>query len=484
MLDSWLDSRLDIAAIAPAPPAGRDTRAQDDPTQDDPTQDDPTQDDPAGDLAQGGLPDEPTLECSVGIMAYNEAANITNAITSILHQSLALGRIAEVVVVASGCTDDTAPIVAELARREPRVRLIVQERREGKASAINQFLRAARSPILLMASADVLLKEGTIDALLGHFDDPAVGMVGAHPIPVNDERTFLGAAVHLVWELHDQVARVGPKLGEVVAFRNVVPSIPLDTPVDEISIQALITQLGYHLVYEPRAIVYNRGPATVADFLRQRRRIYAGHLLIRRQQGYSASTMDLGLVARALLATHAFATPRAAVRTLGVVGLEAAARALGAYDYVQRRPQHIWAMATTTKGCIAPAADGAGRQSVLVFRLADFHQHEAELGARESQALVRTVEQRLAQQLGAGAIMSAAQSGTIVALMPLDREAAEAHARRAIEAVEAAPTRAGVQRQPVAVRLSCGVISVAQAGQRLALSVAAAPTASPATGAA
>jgi hypothetical protein len=418
-----------------------------------------------------------SLACSVGIMAYNEAANIANAITSILHQPLALGAIAEVIVVASGCTDDTVPIVAELARQEPRVRLIIQDRREGKASAINQFLAAARSPILLMASADVVIREGTIDLLLRHFQDPTVGMVGAHPVPVNDQRTFLGSAVHLVWELHDQVARVAPKLGEVVAFRNVVPSIPLDTPVDEISIQALLTQLGYRLVYEPQAIVYNRGPSTVGDFLRQRRRIYAGHLLIRQQQGYSASTMSLGVIARALAATHAFATPQAAWRTVGAIALEALSRGMGTYDYVQRRPQHIWQMATTTKGCITTVSDGAGRQSVLVFRIVDFHLREIELGARDSQQVVRAVEQRLSRQLGAGAIMSAAQSGTVVALLPLDREEAEARSRQAIEHIAATPVRLNGARREIPVALSCGVITLVQAGQRLALSVTGTPAA-------
>src|SRR5919206_4124050 len=96
----------------------------------------------------------------------------------------------------------------------------------------------------------------------------SVGMVGGHPLPVNDEGTFLGHTVHLLWRVHDRLARDAPKLGEVVAFRNVVPRIPLDTAVDEISLQALITQLGYRLVYEPHAIVYNRGPATVGDFPR------------------------------------------------------------------------------------------------------------------------------------------------------------------------------------------------------------------------
>lgn len=228
------------------------------------------------------------VDCAVGIMAYNEEANIAEAIETILGQEVASGRVAELVVVASGCEDRTAAIVAEIAARDPRVRLVEQEHREGKASAINLFITVARSPILVMVSADVLVREGTFDALLNHFAEPGIGMVGGHPTPVNGESTFLGHAVHLQWRLHDRIARQSPKLGEIVAFRNVIPHIPLDTAVDELSIQALITQLGYQLVYEPAAVVYNRGPETVGDFLRQRRRIYAGHLRIREQQGYSA----------------------------------------------------------------------------------------------------------------------------------------------------------------------------------------------------
>ena len=166
----------------------------------------------------------PAVGCSVGIMAYNEEANIADAIESILEaDSLPRGRVTELIVVASGCEDRTAEIVAELARHDPRVRLIRQERREGKASAINLFIGEARSPVLIMVSADVLVKQGTIESLLAHFDDPAVGMVGGHPTPVNDEATFMGHAVHLQWRLHDRIARQSPKLGEIVAFRNVVP---------------------------------------------------------------------------------------------------------------------------------------------------------------------------------------------------------------------------------------------------------------------
>src|SRR5215216_1693563 len=110
--------------------------------------------------------DAPGVGCSVGIMAYNEEANIADAIGAILHQKLSSSHIAELIVVASGCEDRTVPIVSEIVSQEPRVRLIEQERREGKASAINLFIGAATSPVLLMVSADVLLEEGTLDALL------------------------------------------------------------------------------------------------------------------------------------------------------------------------------------------------------------------------------------------------------------------------------------------------------------------------------
>ncbi|HEV2373364.1 MAG TPA: glycosyltransferase family 2 protein [Streptosporangiaceae bacterium] len=241
----------------------------------------------------------------------------------------------------------------------------------------------------------------TFDVLLRHFEDPTVGMVGGHPVPVNGNGTFLGHAVHLQWRLHDRIARVSPKLGEMVAFRNVVPSIPLDTPVDELSIQALVTQFGYRLVYEPGAVVYNRGPATVRDFLRQRRRIYAGHLRIRDQQAYSASTMSAWRAGRALLGPESFATPRAALWTTGTVGLEATARALGRYDVARgRRSHHVWEMCDTTKQDIEDAAYAQRQHNVAVFHIVNFHRLELEIGPHVSRQLARRVADRIHQALG------------------------------------------------------------------------------------
>ena len=286
-------------------------------------------------------------------MAYNEEANIGNAIRSVLAQELVSCEIAELVVVASGCTDGTADRVLAIAREDSRVALVVEPERAGKASAINRFVEAARCPVLIMVSADVLVAEGAIEGIAHHFHDPGVGMVGGHPVPVNDAATFLGHTVHLLWGLHDAIAREVPKLGEIVAFRNVVGSIPTDSAVDEVSLESRVAGLGYRLVYEPSAVVYNRGPSTVADFLRQRRRIAAGHFGVARREGYAASTMSPARVARAVARSQARPALRRPVWTAGACGLELGARALGYYDHRRGRSHHIWSAVTTTKADVA-----------------------------------------------------------------------------------------------------------------------------------
>ena len=301
-----------------------------------------------GEQEQGG---DAYVGCSVGIMAYNEEANIGRTLRAVLNQQSLSMRIEEVIVVASGCTDCTVPLVAEIAQQEPRVRLYVQEKREGKASAINLFLKQASSQIAVLLGADVIPEVWALENLCAPFKDPGVGMVGGRPVPVNDPSTFMGHAVHLLWRLHDRVARISPKLGEIIAFRNIISSIPVNSAVDEVSIQALISQFGYQSIYEPESVVYNKGPLNIRDFLKQRRRIYAGHLKVRAQQNYEASTMKIGPIVRQLFACRDFtmSRPRQAMWTLFTIMLEGLARLQGYYDFSRKREHHIWQMIDSTK---------------------------------------------------------------------------------------------------------------------------------------
>src|SRR5690242_15451877 len=79
------------------------------------------------------------LSCSIGIMAYNEEANIAHLLKALLAQQTVHCDIKEIIVLASGCKDNTEGIVRAFCHQHPHIKLIVQPRREGKASAINLF---------------------------------------------------------------------------------------------------------------------------------------------------------------------------------------------------------------------------------------------------------------------------------------------------------------------------------------------------------
>ncbi len=392
--------------------------------------------------------------CSVGIMAHNEEANIGRSIHAALEQQSPVVRIEEVIVVASGCTDRTVPIVAEIALQEPRVRLCIQEKREGKASAINLFLKQAISPVVVLLGADVIPESSALEYLCAPFKDPKVGMVGGRPVPVNDPATFMGHAAHLLWRLHDHLSRVQPKLGEVIAFRNVISGIPTNSPVDEISIQALISQLGYQLIYEPACVVYNKGPLTIRDFLKQRRRIYAGHLQVRDHQNYEASTMKVSPIVRQLIACRDFtmSTPEQVMWTLGTAILEGYARLQGYYDYCRKREHHIWQMVDSTKDLEAgkhKVRRICNAQSVIVFRfiLEDAEEYDVnpERKDREATEAARKLLPLLRTKIRKEDKLSINGPGVLTAVIRAEQHGAELVAKRIQEVVQATPVRIGMR---------------------------------------
>jgi biofilm PGA synthesis N-glycosyltransferase PgaC len=403
------------------------------------------------------------IGCSVGIMAYNEEANIGRTIRAVLEQNGPSLCIEEIMVVASGCTDRTASIVSEIALREPRVRLCVQEKREGKASAINLFLKQATSQIVVLIGADVIPEVSALEYLCAPLKDPEIGIVGGRPVPVNDPATFMGYAVHLLWRLHDRMARIQPKLGEVIAFRNVIAGIPTDSAVDEISIQALISQLGYKLLYEPACIIYNKGPLTVPDFLKQRRRIYAGHLRVRDQQNYEASTMKTGPIFRQLFAYRDF-TMRDLGRimwTLGTVALEGLARLQGYYDYRLKHEHYIWQMVNSTKDLEAgqhKIRRTCNAISVIIFRFilesAENYASNAEDEDREATEAVRKLLPLLHTRLRKEDKLSISGPGVMTMVIRAEQHGAELVSQRIQELVHTTPVRIGIRGREVKIKVA------------------------------
>lgn len=305
------------------------------------------------------------LTASVGVMAYNEEQNIDKLLKALTSQSLVRVDIRQIFVVSSGSTDRTDEIVSAWAKKDERISLIRQESREGKASAINLFLEAAEADIFVLESGDTIPAPDCVEHMLAPFENSSVGMTGGRPTPVDDPNTFMGFVVHMLWRLHHMLALKSPKLGEMVAFRSFVRSIPRDTAVDEASIEAIVIERGGRLAYAPEAIVYNKGASTVDDFLKQRRRIYAGHIWLSKVQKYEVSTKKVGGILSVLM-EDLDPSPRNILWTAGGVFLEFVGRLLGTVDYyVLKKNPYTWEVSSSTKNVDAPAthdygAGGAG----------------------------------------------------------------------------------------------------------------------------
>ncbi len=282
-------------------------------------------------------------------MSYNEEVNIGHLLQAILTQQFETACLKEIFVVASGCTDRTEQIVRKFSEKDERIKLLVQNQREGKASAINLFLSRVATDIYILESADTIPKEGTLEKLIVPFQDSRVGMTGAHPIPINTRDSFIGFAVRMMWSLHHRIALDTPKLGELVAFRGFVKGVPYDTAVDEASIEAIVKQAGYELRYVPEAIVRNKGPENIKDFLKQRRRIAAGHLHLARTQNHRVSTLSIRKIFGHLRQEVVW-KPKELLWTVGTLLLEAIGRLLGYYDFsFKKRNPYIWDISVSTK---------------------------------------------------------------------------------------------------------------------------------------
>jgi len=289
------------------------------------------------------------ISCSIGITAYNEEKNIGSLLFALLEQHLHQVEIGEIIVVASACTDQTVPIVREYMARDARIRLIEQERREGKTSAINLFLAAAQHEVCVLESGDTIPHEYAIEHMVRMFLDPTVGMVGAHKVPVDTPEHIVGLLSHLRLRMEHELCLEIPRLGELIAFRKLFDRIPPDVAMDEAFVESLVVRHGLSVRYAPDAVVYNTGPTTIDDFVRQRRRNHAGHLFLKHKYGYAVSSIQNQRVAR-VAAKELWGAVRLIWVLFLLAFLEAWSRLLGWYDFMIKRDRHVvWNMAWTQK---------------------------------------------------------------------------------------------------------------------------------------
>jgi biofilm PGA synthesis N-glycosyltransferase PgaC len=297
---------------------------------------------------------------SVGICAYNEESSIERVVSNVLCQPLPYDSdLTEVLIVASGCTDRTEDIVRKISLRNRKVRLISEESKRGKASAINQILREATGDIIVMTDADVLPASGSLMELIKPFRDQAVGAVGGRPIPSNEGNTFWGFLAHLIWtRMQDELLKSETQQGiffqlsgYLCAIRaRLIDHIPYTTIDDDKYMGQAIRRKGYGVLYEPSAVVYIHGPTSTRDFLVQRVRVLTGHQQVKKWfKLKEISTSSAFRTFPAFIHSVNFLRPKEVVWAVLAVTLESGARLLATYNFMTGRIPFNWQEVPTTK---------------------------------------------------------------------------------------------------------------------------------------
>lgn len=284
------------------------------------------------------------MRFSVIIPAYREEG-VSKLVLRLLSERPPSGTNLEKIVVVE-CECKCKDVLDKIAKRRKKVIVVEEKSRRGKASSINTAMAKAGADIIIMESADTVPKKGLFTAILRPFEDARVGMVTGRPVPLNGKQSFIGYLSHTVWSLHHIVSSKSPKGGELVAFRRVFDRMPHSTVADESYVEFAVRKAGYKIIYAPEAVVYNRGPSSLSNFVKQRRRVFSGHMQIKDELGYEVSTMD---VLKVMSATLEYATSggvssaKEALWMLAAIAIECWARLTGAFDFhVLKRVPYKW----------------------------------------------------------------------------------------------------------------------------------------------
>jgi len=304
------------------------------------------------------------LKISIAVCAYNEEKSIGP-----LLQTLALQRTPaevadrEIIVVASGCTDRTVEIVKEHMKTNTKIALIEEEKRSGKASALNRAFEASSGDYIALVPADVTLAKDAMFNLLVPFRNRSVSAVSGRPMqnPQKVPKGFSGYLAKMTYRLWSRLMkRLNDKgemahcSGEFMAIRSDVKTlIPDDCAADDSYIAIAAKKKGL-IKFASKAICYNLLPSNIADYINQRRRWLYGHFQTKKMTGEYPTVLDTMVLSRPgitlrVLAEEASEKPKDTGYLATAVIVEGIIYLLSIFDRVLCRQYGIWPVIRSTK---------------------------------------------------------------------------------------------------------------------------------------
>ena len=215
------------------------------------------------------------------IIVHNEEKVIKRKIENSLNLVYPKDKL-EIIVVDDGSTDKTRDIVKE--HESVGVKLVEQNPRKGKASAINLGTEHANGEIIIITDGNSLLNEEALKKIVRHFSDPLVGGVGGRYEPKNIEGKDVGLGSIMYWKLERFVREKESAIdsiigmnGNIAAIRKgIMHKIDENLLVEDFDMTVSLRKEGFRVLYEPEAYAWKLAPGSLKDEIIQKKRRIIG----------------------------------------------------------------------------------------------------------------------------------------------------------------------------------------------------------------
>ena len=217
---------------------------------------------------------EPTV--AVIVAAHDEEAVIERRLENLLALDYPLEKL-ELVVASDGSTDATDELVAALAARERRIRLLSFER-EGKVAAQDRAVRVTTGEVVAFTDANVLWKRDALRKLVRNFADPEVAYVcGGHFYERTDGTNREGTYSRFEGWLRRTESRFGSitaGVGPIYALRR-GDYVALDPRFGhDLALPYVLVQRGRRAIVDPEALAWEKPARDIGDEYRRKIRMF------------------------------------------------------------------------------------------------------------------------------------------------------------------------------------------------------------------
>lgn len=183
-------------------------------------------------------------------------------------------QLLDILFVSDGSTDRTDELVTQLATEQ--IKLIRQEGRLGKTSALNMAVPAAESDIIVFSDANAMYQPDAIKKLVRHFADATTGLVVGAAIYTDGSENSAAQSENSYWEYELLIKQWESKINSVVGGDGAIYAIRkrLYQPLDAKDINDFVNPLeiiakGYRGIFDREAICLEE---TAGDFNKEARR--------------------------------------------------------------------------------------------------------------------------------------------------------------------------------------------------------------------